>query len=44
MLNAVHEKAVLLFDDFGRHFQDCARALIERANEPGGRLQLLGEI
>jgi hypothetical protein len=44
MLNAVHKERILLFHDLGRHFQDGARALIERADKPRRRLQLLGKI
>ena len=44
MCHAVGEEAVLLAHDLGRHLEDGAGALIQRAHQPGGVLQAIGEI
>ena len=42
--DAVGEEAVLLAHDLVRDLEDGAGALIERAHQPGGVLQAIGEI
>ena len=44
MLYAEREERVLLAHDLGRDLEDGLGALIERAHQPGRRLQAVGEI
>ena len=44
MLDAVGEERVLLAHDLGRDLEDGLGALVERADQPGGGLQAVGEI
>ena len=43
MRDAVAEEAVLLADDLGGHLQDGLRPLLQRAHQPVGARQLLGQ-
>src|SRR5665213_776074 len=44
MLDAAGEKPILLANDLVRDLEDRARALVERAHQPGGALHAFGEI
>ncbi len=43
MLHALHQKCILLANDFGCDLEDRARALVERARQPGRGLHAFGQ-